>query len=48
MGFANAVSQIGSMIAPLLVGIIISIGNPMLAIDSLALGPILSLIFIYE
>ncbi|BBG24108.1 MFS transporter [Sulfuracidifex tepidarius] len=47
MGFANAVSQIGSMIAPLFVGIVISIGSPMLAIDSLIIGPLLSLLIIF-
>lgn len=44
MGFANAVSQVGSMIAPLIVGEIISLGFPLLAIISLALGPLISLI----
>lgn len=47
MGFANTISQIGSMIAPLFVGIIISLGNPVLAIDGLIIGPLLSLLFIF-
>jgi len=46
MGFANAISQIGSMIAPLFVGIVISIGNPTLAIDSLMIGPLMSFLLI--
>ncbi|AWR98220.1 MFS transporter [Acidianus sulfidivorans JP7] len=46
MGFANAVSQIGSLIAPLFVGELIYLGFPSFAILGLALGPIISLILI--
>ncbi|ARM75248.1 MFS transporter [Acidianus manzaensis] len=46
MGFANAVSQIGSLLAPLFVGGLIYLGFPSLAIIGLALGPIISLILI--
>ncbi|BCU69736.1 MFS transporter [Stygiolobus caldivivus] len=43
MGLANAVSQVGSMVAPLVVGLVLHLGSDVVAIDSLALGPILSL-----
>lgn len=46
MGLANAVSQVGSMTAPLMVGILISLGDPTLAIASLSLGPLTSLILV--
>ncbi|EWG06758.1 MAG: major facilitator superfamily transporter [Candidatus Aramenus sulfurataquae] len=43
MGFANAISQAGSMVAPLFVGEVISLGLKGFAIDSLAFGPLASL-----
>ncbi|WP_243665649.1 hypothetical protein [Vulcanisaeta sp. JCM 16159] len=46
IGYANAVSQVGSMIAPLMVGLAIGI-SPILGILSLALGPLVSLIILY-
>ena len=46
MGFANAVSQLGSMIAPFVVGLVLNTGNYVIAIDSLALGPLLSLVLL--
>lgn len=46
MGFANAVSQVGSLLAPLFVGELIYIGSPELAIAGLALGPLISLILL--
>ncbi len=47
MGLANAISQAGSMVAPLFVGEVISLGFKSLAIDSLALGPLLSLALVF-
>ncbi|WP_048057068.1 MFS transporter [Vulcanisaeta moutnovskia] len=46
MGYANAVSQLGSMVAPIFVGFAISI-SPILGVLSLALGPLISLIILY-
>ncbi|WP_243675000.1 hypothetical protein [Vulcanisaeta distributa] len=47
IGYANAVSQVGSMIAPpLMVGLAIGI-SPILGVLSLALGPLASLIVLY-
>lgn len=46
MGYANAVSQVGSMVAPIFVGLAISI-SPILGVLSLALGPLVSLIILY-
>lgn len=43
MGLANAVSQVGSLTAPLFVGTLIYMGLPGLAIAGLSLGPIISL-----
>ena len=45
-GYANAVSQVGSMVAPIFVGLAISI-YPVLGILRVALGPLLSLIMLY-
>ncbi|ABW01694.1 MFS transporter [Caldivirga maquilingensis] len=45
-GYANAVSQVGSMVAPIFVGIAISV-RPVFGILSLALGPLVSLIILY-
>ncbi|BFH73817.1 MFS transporter [Sulfurisphaera javensis] len=47
MGFANAVSQIGSLIAPIYVGLMIFLGFKVLAIIGLSIGPLVSLILLF-